>query len=395
MKIFFSIHQLTNIGGATPSTLNLLNEISQIHDVTLCVLGRNLKANEIPQKVNVVKGSSWYFESMAPRIDLEGKSLFVRCRAIFRRALKRLFGFEFVMKQVIKELKLPGYYDVAIAYGNNIYSKTGERVNGGDIDVIIKCVNSKKKIEWMHNDPIQLCYTESICLKEYEELDSVVCVSNDNRRILSKLCPACSHKYHYVYNMFNISKIKEKATYGVNPYSESDKKYHFVTVARINNQQKRIDRIVEVCHQLEKEGYHDFDWTIVGDGPDRNEIEISMRQKNLKSLILAGLQYNPYPYMLHASASVLTSAYEGYSMVVKESQVLGTPTIITKYDAAFEAVKNGFDGLICDNSTEGVYMAIKSILDHPEQLKKYRDYLKENPVTNDVALKQFEEVISI
>ena len=395
MKIFISIHQLTNIGGATPSTLNLLNEISQIHEVTLCTLGRNLKAEEIPEKVTLVQGSNWYFESMAPRIDLKSKKLYIRLRSLYRRLLKRVFGVEFIMNRVVKELNFKEDYDVAIAYGNCIYNANGLRVNGGDVDVILKCVNSKKKVEWMHNDPIQLGYTREICLREYEMLDAIVCVSDDNKRILSEVCPDYKHKFHTVYNMYNIRRIKSMSAKEGNPFAASDKKFHFVTVARINNQQKRIDRIVEVCQRLEREGYDNYDWTIVGDGPDRNDIESSIAEKKVKTLILVGLQSNPYPYMLHASASVLTSAYEGYSMVVKEAQVLGTPTVITNYDAAYEAMKNGCEGLICDNSTKGVYTAIKSILDNPEQLKIYRKYLEDNPVNNNVALKQFEEVISI
>ena len=53
-------------------------------------------------------------------------------------------------------------------------------------------------------------------------------------------------------------------------------------------------------------------------------------------------------------------------------------------------VENDITGMICDNSTEGVYQMMKQVLLSPAILEKYRKNLKEHPITNDVALKQFK-----
>lgn len=384
---------MKEIGGITPSTLNLLNEISDSHDITLCVLGYMSPQKSIPAKVKVIKGSSWWYDCKTPRTKLEYKNLFYRIRGSIRRILTRYLGQEFMISQAVRQIRVPDEYDVAIAYTNNIYNG-GVLSYGGDYDVVLKSVKARKKIAWVHNDPVKVGFNHELCIKMFKDFDAVVCVSKDNKRILDDICPEYTVKTFAVYNMYNINQIKKMSKEESNPYLTSDKEYHFITVARLDNHQKRIDRIVKACDRLRNEGYTNFDWTVLGDGGDRQQLEQSVRDLGIQNLFFLGLKINPYPYVLHADASLLVSAYEGFGMTVKEAQLLGTPTIITNYDCATEVMSNGCEGIICENSTKGVYLALKSVLDHPECLKKYRHYLEEHPITNELALSQFNEVIN-
>ena len=45
-------------------------------------------------------------------------------------------------------------------------------------------------------------------------------------------------------------------------------KVNLLTVARMDNQQKRIDRIIDCCRRFKQEKIQDIHWTVVGDGPD-------------------------------------------------------------------------------------------------------------------------------
>ena len=393
MKIFISVLQLKDSGGITPSTLNLLNEIKSKHDVTLCVLSYRSKHKVIPTEIHILEGSSWIRDSLAPRFELSTQNPFQKVRRNLRRTLRRIFGTPFIISRGLKEVKPDGSYDVAIAYSNNLYCDDRLAL-GGDYDLVLRNVNAKKKVAWIHNDPYKCGFTNELCHDMFKDFNAVVCVSKDNQRLLNEIYPEGNDKSYTVYNMYDIQKILRLSTREPNPYTSSAK-IHFVTVARIDNEQKRIDRIVKVCKRLKNEGYTDFDWTVVGDGKNLYELTKLSSEYELTNLHFVGLKINPYPYMLHADASVLVSDYEGYSMTVKESQILGTPTIVTNYDSAKEAVNDGYEGIICPNSTEGVYFAIKSILDNPKQLKLYADYLSQNPITNDLALEQFDEVIKL
>ena len=59
-----------------------------------------------------------------------------------------------------------------------------------------------------------------------------------------------------------------------------------------------------------------------------------------------------------------------------------------------EAIEIGKQGEICYNSTEGLYSMVKRLLDEPSKLSLYRQYIKDNPVTNDISKKQFESIIN-
>jgi glycosyltransferase involved in cell wall biosynthesis len=70
---------------------------------------------------------------------------------------------------------------------------------------------------------------------------------------------------------------------------------------------------------------------ILGEGPLRSELEQLITNLDLASDVqLAGFQENPYTYMAHATAFVLSSLYEGFGNVLVEALALGTPVISTR-----------------------------------------------------------------
>ena len=96
--------------------------------------------------------------------------------------------------------------------------------------------------------------------------------------------------------------------------------------------------------------------------------------------------------MKYADAFVLTSLYEGLSMANVEAQILNTPALVTNYGAADEVVVNNINGIICENSVDGVVEMIKRILVEPALLSKFCQYFIDNPVNNNLALQQFYEI---
>lgn len=393
MKIFLSVIMIRDIGGIAPSTLNLLNEIKNDHEITLCVLAYKSPNKEIPSGINVIPESEWIRDCCAPREFLYNQNSFQKIIRTYRRTIKRLFGLDYILSKATREMqkRVTDEYDVAIAFANDIFSN-GKHVFGADNTIVEKAIKAKKKIAWIHNDLSKTGYNPNICERVYRNFDSVVCVSKDNQRILNNMYVSGASKTTTVYNMFNIDLIKSMALSEDNPFYDSSK-IHFITVARIDDQ-KRIDRIVKVCRKLKMEGYANFDWTVIGDGVNKKNIERDIKKYNIENIYMLGTKKNPYPYMLHADASVLSSAYEGYSMTVIESQILCTPTIVTNYESAYEAVVSGKNGYICDNSTEGLYNMIKIIVNDPKLLEPCKKYLKCHPFSNSVALQQFNSIIS-
>lgn len=393
-KVFIAINSIINQGGVSTSIQNLLNEIHQLHDITLCAINDYISPSiDLPKDINIIPGSRLIGDAITNRNFLR-YGLFNKLKMLATRLLRRIKGFDYIIEKGIKQINVPFVeYDVAIAFSGNQFDSKGNLYVGGDYELVRNRINAKWKVAWMHNDIRMQGYTRDIALREFSDFDSIVAVSDENKKKIADLVGEYKNKVHVVYNMYNIDKIKTLAN-NSNPYPDNGN-IHFVTVARLDLRQKRQDRIIKACSQLKSEGFRGFDWYLVGGG-DYNTLEKMSQEMRVKDIVhLVGLQKNPYPYMLYADAFVLSSLYEGYGMTIKEAQILGCPTLVTNFGPAHEAVDDYHQGFICDNSTEGVYKMIKYILRHPEKLQQYRKYLKEHTVTNEKALNQFLSACNI
>ena len=393
MKILISCFTIRDIGGISTSVLNLLNGIHDKYDVSLCVLSNEISPNvDIPNDIRIIPGSDVFQDAFGSRRSFRKYPILRRIRAWYRRFYKIFFGVSAALEKVTQHYKIDEGFDAAIAFYNSAYSPKGVKNIGGDFEFIINSVKSRRKIAWMHNDAHKLGFTHDIALKEFKRFDAIVNVSYDCKGTFDKIVPEYKDKSFVVYNLYDIDSILKKADED-NPY-EQDGKLHFVTVARLSDYQKKISRIIETCIRLHKEGYDSFTWTLVGDGVHRNLYEKQVKDAQIEHLVLfAGLHPNPYPYMKYADAFVLSSLYEGLPMTVKEAQIVGCPTLVTDFGSAGEAVKNGRQGLICENSTEGVYSMMKEIICNPGLLSSFRSYLQENPVDNKLGLEQFHNIV--
>jgi glycosyltransferase involved in cell wall biosynthesis len=281
-----------------------------------------------------------------------------------------------------------GYYDAAISFAHD---KWIGGFYGGCNDFVNKKVRAGRKIAWIHNDPTRLGFTEDICEKTYKGFDRIVCVSQACKEKIDEIAPGLMNRSAVVYNMFGIDEIRHKSV-ECNPYDYEG--FKIVTVARMFNLQKRIDRAVECCKMLKNQGISGFRWYIVGDGQDFKWLRGKVAEEGLQDIIVfTGYKSNPYPYMRLADVLVLTSEYEAHGMVLTESIIAGTPVIVTGYREAGEFVKDTLNGIITANSTEGVYAAVKDVLLNKDKLDTFREYIANQELSNDAAIEQFWSVL--
>lgn len=391
MKILISVYCIKEIGGISTAVTNLLREIHDKYDVSLCVPSNYISPRyEIPSNVSIVPGSNVLRDATVSVKYLKGEGVCQNVRRVIIRTIKRLLPRYVLVNLALDHIRIKGEYDVAIAFADEGFDKK-YKVGGEDFRIILNNVRAKRKIAWIHNDPKKLGWTPELCEQELSGFDAIVNVSQECKDIFDDIMPSFKNKSWLVYNMYDIERIKRLSFKKDSIYNSS--KLNFVTVARINFNQKKMDRIVDTCDRLVREGYHEFVWNIVGEGPDRTALQQQIDENNLNDyIIIHGHQTNPYPYIKQADAFVLTSLYEGLPMTIREAEIIGTPILTTNFGSAHEAVIDNSQGLICENSSDGVYKMIKSVLDKPEVLLKFRDFLTNNPVSNKTALSQFEAV---
>lgn len=263
-------------------------------------------------------------------------------------------------ENTVRKTLIRGHYDIEVAFCEGYATK------------IIG--NSKKKnckkIAWVHTDFINNPWSVKIHGSEeaerrcYENFDAIVCVSQTIKDSFIKKY-GMAEKVHLIYNIIDSDKVLDK---GKEPINLSQYSRPLLLQCGSFWQVKGYDRMVSACAKLRDEGYN-FSVIIMGIGYERQKIEKIIDEKKLgDKFTLMDYQMNPYSYISNATAYVCSSYAEGYSTTVSEAVILGTPVVTTECSGMREIFGDRECGIICENSEDGLYTAIKKIFDNPELL---------------------------
>lgn len=162
------------------------------------------------------------------------------------------------------------------------------------------------------------------------------------------LSESFKENFKRITNLNNISKVIS-ITNPLTRYSSNSndflkkKKNQIIYVGRVENNQKRIFRLVEIWEKIS-----DFNWelVIVGDGPDLQELK--EKSKNLKNIYFEGFQ-NPEHYFKNAKILIMVSEYEGLPLVLAESQSFGVvPVVYNSFSSLLDIVDDNITGKIIE-----------------------------------------------
>jgi glycosyltransferase involved in cell wall biosynthesis len=153
-----------------------------------------------------------------------------------------------------------------------------------------------------------------------------------------------------IYNPVDVKDVREKAT--LDAEVSLPKKYNLLAVGKLGYQ-KGYDMMLSIMTRLDT-SYH---LTILGEGADRQKLEIQMKELGLRSQVtFAGFRDNPFAYMKKADLLVLPSRYEGLANVILESNILGTPVVAFHSPGGVgEIVKEGENGFLVEPFDEKVF----------------------------------------
>lgn len=128
-------------------------------------------------------------------------------------------------------------------------------------------------------------------------------------------------------------------------FNPAKKEKEILYVGRIDYNQKRAYRIIDIWALLEKK-FPDWRLTIVGDGIEREHIKRKTNELGLKHVSFEGFQ-SPEPYYQRAKILLLTSEYEGFPLVLVECMSFGVvPAVYGSYSAVYDIIDNGVNGII-------------------------------------------------
>ena len=164
-----------------------------------------------------------------------------------------------------------------------------------------------------------------------------------------------------------------------------------LTVGRLSNE-KGQDLTITVLKRLIDEDYK-VRWYCIGDGPDRDNYIEKIKSFNIENnYVLLGSKLNPYPYMKHCDIYVQPSRHEGYCITLAEARCFNNPIITTNFTGANEQIKHEKTGLVCDISEEGIYIALKRLLDEKELFNKIKNNLGKEIVDSTKEISKLDEL---
>ncbi len=266
-------------------------------------------------------------------------------------------------ESTVRKLLIRGSYDVEIAfcegYATKIIGNSGKR--------------NAKKVAWVHTDVINHPWSESVFggaeneRKCYEKFDAIVCVSETMRESFIKKY-GMAEKVHVVYNVIDDVATVKKSKESVETVKNG---FTFSMAGRLT-QVKGYDRLVRACARLQELGY-DFTVWIMGKGEEQANIEKMLKENCLENKIkLLGFQENPQKYIAKSDVLLCSSYAEGYSTAVSEAVILGVPVVTTECSGMREIFGGEECGIICENSEDGLFSAMKKVLDEPQLLEKFK-----------------------
>lgn len=265
---------------------------------------------------------------------------------------------------VTYRLHLKGDYDVEVAY-----------LECGATKIIADSTNKKaKKIAWVHCDLSKKAENYEAFVndtkKYYEKYDKIVCVSEDVRNAFIK---GYGDKFETLtlYNCYDDENILEKSKEPISENLDKDGKI-CVAVGRLVKQ-KGFDRLLKAHKRLTDSGIHHKLW-ILGEGEERENLEKYINENNLADTVtLFGFTSNPYKYINAADITVCSSEFEGFSTVVVESLILGTPVVTTDCAGMNEILGDNEYGIVTENSENGLFDGLKKMLTEDSVYLHYKE----------------------
>lgn len=340
-RLLFVIDSLT-CGGAEKSLVTLLNSMDYSRfDIDLMMFRRGgAFENLVPDSVHII-AAPHYFEQLQQNEKCRWKDIYYRVKISFLLRMNQLFKEKYHSEQIVYRSLKPyldnssDEYDCAIAYSQ-----------GMPTYYISNHVKAKKKLAWINCNYVATKYNKHYDAFCYQSMKYIIVVSHFIKETLKEYP---FYKKVRVVNDIVSPQIIEQLSDLDNEYlGEMDYKgLRLLTVARLEKI-KGYDLLVKAASILKEKGI-DFKWFIIGEGSERERINILCKEHHIEDrIVLLGQKTNPYVYMKRCDIYVQTSRNEGLGLTVIEAKILGKLIVSTSFSTASSLITDHVDGLLCN-----------------------------------------------
>ncbi len=351
MKKIAILARTLGCGGTEVAMTAFINKLSSEYDVTLYLIENDMSfQNRLTRSVKIILiDFGFYSKVIQQDINPNGSnhsitSLMVRVyRKIHRKNL-----FEAILKKVPN---IDESYDILLDFHGYGYFMT---LYG------IRKINARKRAMWVHDEDMSCYFKVRSYMHQYS---TIFCVSKAVQAAFNKQFPEIAENTHVLYNIIDIPLILERAK-ELPDVDICDEKLILVSVGRLEKQ-KGFDIAIEVARIL-RNNHIDFNWYIVGDGNERDNLQSLIDSYELGDCMhLTGKMNNPLPLVNKCDLYIQPSRHEGYGIAVLEARVLHKPVISTDLPCIREQIVDGVNGyLSAFEDVDDLYMKICTCLEN-------------------------------
>lgn len=246
----------------------------------------------------------------------------------------------------LMDVCLPDGADIVVSYSAWCYDN-------------IAFMKNARSVKYIHGDPgtNEAYRSEAMNKKEVlVKFDRIICVSDAAFRSFKEIS-GLQERVEMHFNPLNSENVRALAEKEV----DIPKDIPVICAVGRLSAEKGFERLIIIHKNLLEQGIlHKL--VIVGDGPDRDFIRRLVQATAAQdSVILAGYQANPYPYMKQSKFLVNSSFTEGLPVIAMEALCLGVP-IVAPIPSVGEAFGGEMCGLITDNDVPSLEAGIRKML---------------------------------
>lgn len=343
-KLLFVIPNL-GAGGAEKSLVNLLNTIDQnLYEVDLFLFSSTgLFINQLPEFVKIVPRNKTLEIFQKPLLKsifgfLKNGNFSLAVSRLRFAQMQRLLSNKSIAEQhswkyISKTIKqLPNHYDAAIGF-----------LEKSSIYFVVDKVKASNKMGFVHTYYSKLNADHQFDEQYFGSLNHIIGVSSECAADLLTNFPQFSNKIKIIPNIVSGKLVKNLSDMALETLPEKS----IISIGRLVTV-KGFDLAIEAAKIL-KEKCIDIHWYIIGDGPERKNLENLISQYQLEDTVhLLGLKQNPYCFIKSAKVFVQSSRYEGKSIAVDEAKILAKPIVLTNFTTAKDQIQHQYNGLICE-----------------------------------------------
>ncbi len=147
------------------------------------------------------------------------------------------------------------------------------------------------------------------------------------------------------------------------PAAKESKGNEVLYVGRLSRE-KNVDCLLEVWSSIGKRAGWTF--SVVGDGPARQELEALVREKGIREVVFEGYSVEPERFYRRAKVLLLASDFEGFGMCLLEGERFGVVPVSFDISAGVRDAVGDGGVIVPDRNAAGMASAVQELMEREE-----------------------------